>query len=87
MDDFLTKKVPKDWENMGHEARIAWLDGGEDALMALPAQDDATEEPDHEDHAPRLLRHCSHADAARLGTHRQAPPDLRLWAAKSFVRR
>lgn len=44
VDDFLTKKVPKDWENMGHEARIAWLDGGEDALMALPAQDDATEE-------------------------------------------
>lgn len=44
VDDFLTKKVPKDWENMGHDARIAWLDGGEDALMALPAQDDATEE-------------------------------------------
>jgi putative DNA primase/helicase len=37
--DYLEREVPEGWDTMSHEARIAWLDGSEDALMALPPQD------------------------------------------------
>ncbi len=39
VDDFLDKEVPTEWLKMGHEARIAWLDGDDDGILDLPAQD------------------------------------------------
>lgn len=44
VDAFLSRKLPKDWRTMGREARIAYLDGDADALMALPDKSDATED-------------------------------------------
>ena len=44
VDAFLAQKLPKDWQTMGREARIAYLDGDADALMALPDKSDATED-------------------------------------------
>lgn len=37
VDDFLDKEVPTGWLKMGHEARIAWLDGKIRVLIAHPA--------------------------------------------------
>lgn len=44
VDAFLAQNLPKDWQTMGREARIAYLDGDADALMALPDKSDATED-------------------------------------------
>lgn len=43
VDAFLNRKLPKDWDDMGRESRIAFLDGDSDAIMAIPGADDATE--------------------------------------------